>query len=803
MAQQIINIGSTVNDGTGDTLRTGAQKINANFAELYLTTLPSQTGNTGKFLTTDGTGTAWATITDQITAAANILTGTTIASNVVYSSLTTVGTLTNLTVTNTINGSINGNSATVSNGVYINQVYENPGWLGSLAGSKITGDIVGNAGTVTNGVYTNQIYNNPIWISALSESKVLPSQVGQSGKFLTSNGATSSWGSITSLPGGAPNKILFQSGIGVTDFITAPVSAGTYLKWNGTGFEWTATGAGQGTVTSLSVAGTVQGLTLTGGITQGGSTGTITLGGAITLTSSNITTALGFNPVQLGSFSVTTASASGGGSLAFNSSTGVFTFTPPAPPVGTVSSVSFTAANGFTGSVATATSTPAISVGTSITGLLKGNGTSISAAVAGTDYFLPFGSQAANTVYAAPNAASGSPTFRALVAGDIPLLNQNTTGSAAKLSVARNINGNPFDGSADISVTVPAATGITGLAGSMASFLTTASSASLANTLTDETGSGLVVFNNTPSITSPDISTSITTPTTGTFNLVNTNATTVNFAGASTATTIGASTGTTTINSVTLTLPNATALNINGTNPTLASTSTGTLTLFNTGLTTINFGNAATTVSEFGPVTNFSLGNTATAAQTVNMFTASTGASTYNFATGATGAVTKAINIGTNGGASSTTNIAIGSTSGTSTVTLNGSANITSNVSSGGNITVTGGTSVIGYATGSGGTVTQGTNRSTGVSIDKASGSITLFNTTTSAGQVTSFTVTNNRVAATDTVILAQKTGTGVYFLGVTNITTNSFVISVFTPAAVGSAEAPVINFTVIKGVAA
>ena len=77
MAQQILNIGSTVNDGTGDTLRTGAQKINANFAELYLTTLPAQTGNSGKFLTTDGTGTAWASIDAQITAAANQLTGTT------------------------------------------------------------------------------------------------------------------------------------------------------------------------------------------------------------------------------------------------------------------------------------------------------------------------------------------------------------------------------------------------------------------------------------------------------------------------------------------------------------------------------------------------------------------------------------------------------------------------------------------------------------------------------------------------------------------------------------------------------
>ena len=45
------------------------------------------------------------------------------------------------------------------------------------------------------------------------------------------------------------------------------------------------------------------------------------------------------------------------------------------------------------------------------------------------------------------------------------------------------------------------------------------------------------------------------------------------------------------------TLTNATALNLNGVSPTLASTSTGTLTLFNTGLTTVNAFGAATTLS--------------------------------------------------------------------------------------------------------------------------------------------------------------------------------------------------------------
>lgn len=43
-------------------------------------------------------------------------------------------------------------------------------------------------------------------------------------------------------------------------------------------------------------------------------------------------------------------------------------------------------------------------------------------------------SQTANQVLAAPNGASGTPTFRALVAADIPTLNQNTTGTAANVT---------------------------------------------------------------------------------------------------------------------------------------------------------------------------------------------------------------------------------------------------------------------------------------------------------------------------------------------------------------------------------
>jgi hypothetical protein len=56
---------------------------------------------------------------------------------------------------------------------------------------------------------------------------------------------------------------------------------------------------------------------------------------------------------------------------------------------GTVTTVSVVSANGFAGTVANAGTTPAITMQTSITGVLKGNGTAISAAVAGTDYMAP------------------------------------------------------------------------------------------------------------------------------------------------------------------------------------------------------------------------------------------------------------------------------------------------------------------------------------------------------------------------------------------------------------------------------
>ena len=74
--------------------------------------------------------------------------------------------------------------------------------------------------------------------------------------------------------------------------------------------------------------------------------------------------------------------------------------------------------------VATGTSTPVIS-------LASGYG----------DTLNPYASKTANHILAAPNGTSGVPTFRAIVASDVPTLNQSTTGNAATVTTNANLTG--------------------------------------------------------------------------------------------------------------------------------------------------------------------------------------------------------------------------------------------------------------------------------------------------------------------------------------------------------------------------
>ena len=91
----------------------------------------------------------------------------------------------------------------------------------------------------------------------------------------------------------------------------------------------------------------------------------------------------------------------------------------------------------------------------------EGSSATVSLASGYGDTQNPYASKTANFFLAAPNGSAGAPTFRAVVAADIPTLNQSTTGNAATattLQTSRNINGVAFNGSADITVTAAAGT---------------------------------------------------------------------------------------------------------------------------------------------------------------------------------------------------------------------------------------------------------------------------------------------------------------------------------------------------------
>jgi len=105
---------------------------------------------------------------------------------------------------------------------------------------------------------------------------------------------------------------------------------------------------------------------------------------------------------------------------------------------------------------------------TTLTGVLKGNGTSaFTAATAGTDYV-------------APSGALGTPSSGTLT---------NATG-------------------------LPISTGVSGLGTGVATFLATPTAANLATVVTDETGSGALVFATSPTLVTPVLG----TPTSGTLS---------------------------------------------------------------------------------------------------------------------------------------------------------------------------------------------------------------------------------------------------------------------------------------------
>jgi hypothetical protein len=272
--------------------------------------------------------------------------------------------------------------------------------------------------------------------------------------------------------------------------------------------------AGTGTVTSVGLSGGTTGLTTTGSpITT---TGTITLGGTLAVANGGTGTATpslvaGTNITSItGTWPNQTINASGGagtvtsvaatvpaflsvagspitttGTLAIslsgtalpvaNGGTGQTSYTDGQLLIGnttgnTLTKTTLTAGSGISitnggGSISiAATGSGTVTSVTATSPVVSSGGTTpdISLAANYGDTLNPYASKTAKFVLAAPNAASGVPTFRALVASDIPTLNQSTTGSAATLTTPRAIYGNNFDGSAALTQIIASTYGGTG-----------------------------------------------------------------------------------------------------------------------------------------------------------------------------------------------------------------------------------------------------------------------------------------------------------------------------------------------------
>jgi hypothetical protein len=187
--------------------------------------------------------------------------------------------------------------------------------------------------------------------------------------------------------------------------------------------------------TAIVSGGTWQGGTIqpayggTGLTTFVGANNALYSSGASTLTAGTL-------PIAAGGTGATTDSTARTNLGATTVGSNFFTLTNPSavtfPRINLDNTVSALSASDFRTAIGAGTGSGTVTSVTGTSPVASSGGTTpaISLASGYGDTQNPYASKTANTFLAAPNGAAGVPTFRAVVAADIPTLNQNTTGSS-------------------------------------------------------------------------------------------------------------------------------------------------------------------------------------------------------------------------------------------------------------------------------------------------------------------------------------------------------------------------------------
>jgi hypothetical protein len=259
----------------------------------------------------------------------------------------------------------------------------------------------------------------PIWVTLTGTGTVTSVNLTAGTGISVSGGPITTSGSIN-VVNTAPDQVVVLTGAGTTTV------TGTYPN-----FTITSNDSTVGTVTSVAASGGTTGLTFTGSpITT---SGTLTLGGTLAVANGGTgATDAATARTNLGATTI-------GGNVFTLANPSAVTF-PRFNADNTVSALdaaTFRTAIGAGTSSTTGTVTSVSGTGT-VSGLsLSGTVTSTGSLTLGGTLVVTasnFASQTANTVLAAPNGSAGVPTFRAIVAADIPTLNQNTTGTASNVT---------------------------------------------------------------------------------------------------------------------------------------------------------------------------------------------------------------------------------------------------------------------------------------------------------------------------------------------------------------------------------